>query len=149
MRIVPVWWCTWDSTLKDTEITDVVRRGSIHPPPTHSSFLSSSDVRSPLAFFFFFFLGSEITNNVLVTYFSLNSFSHHLFLEQVMYWAEGEKYWERKAGGEKGMLDSLCETLPGIRDTFNKRWRSVLVDDNRSTSRRLLTDSLQVPVFIC
>lgn len=53
-----------------------------------------------------------------------------------MYWVEGENIAKESEGGED-MLDRLCAALPGIRDTFNKSWRSVLVDNNTSTSQQL------------
>lgn len=90
---------------KDSELTDVVHHGSIRspppPPPFLFSFLISSDVSPPPpALFFFFFLSLvfflpalKFTNNVLVTYFSPNSFPPSVFRAGHALSGRGEKYW--------------------------------------------------------
>lgn len=128
--ILSVCWCTWDSTLKDTKLTDVVCRGSIHPPPFLFFFHSSRDVRSP--WHFFFLLSPEIHKQRPCNLFLPKLLSTICFRAGHVLSGRG-RILRKKAGGKKDMLDGLYTALPGNGDTFNKSWRSVLVDNNRST----------------
>lgn len=118
-----VWWSTWDSALKGTKLTDVVCQGNVHPH-FRSFFHSSHDVRSPRHFSF---LNPEIHNNVLVTFFSHNSFPPSV-VEQVMCWLKGDNSEEGKAG------------VMHAAEPVNKSWLSKLVVKNKSAST--LIDSL-------
>lgn len=106
-NIASVWWCTWDSTLKNTKVTDVVCRGSIHPSTPFPLLLRLLQWCKFPPGNFFFLLALKFTNNVLVTYFSLNSFPPSVFRAGHVLSGRG-KYWKRRQGERKTCLTGFA-----------------------------------------
>lgn len=139
--------CTWDSTLKDTKVTDVVCRGSIHPPSFPFLLPLLQWCKVPLGICFFFFLSPEIHKqrpcNLFLPklLFTICFRAGHVLSGREKYWGEEGRRKERHAWRalhctprHQGFVQQAL--------AFRVGWQQ------QKYITTAQTDSLPVPVFI-